>query len=576
MNVMTMPAGSPSKSKWVLVFLWLLSLIILLAINQYRNGPAVLADELGYLGVARYLAGAAALPDMYTASFYHIGYSIFIVPAFWLGSDPVSAYHWVMVINAMLAASVAPLSYVLARQFFAVPHRRALVITALVMLYPSIAVQTNMAWSENPLTPLFLIWVMLFMGLPGSRAWRPLTLSLVSVFLFFIHPRALGLEILVLIYFAMIAIYRRAQRGPYIAAAITMIVCHELARLALASVRHMSYASGGGNIKHFLEQMIHLSAVSQFLPASASGQLLYVSYASAGMCLLGLLGLLHLVVKRCLSRWSDEGLGGALCSEPMLWVLLGIFSIFFASIISMATGVRVDHWFYGRYVEITVPILLIAGATQLWAPRQLKMSATWGAAILISCVAFWYFGENITDKNAGWSNIPAMAPLIFAMRQNFGSDNGDAYAIFMMLTLAPMLLLAAAGSRARMPILLFYILNCAHTIYVWPRELVGRDASTASIRSAQKELQKDDLRGRLIAVVPQSFTDAPFVAIFYRIQYFIDQDQFKVLSPAEAAKVPFVVAPLNWRDENKTYRVIVELTPGVALWKQEPMGLPLK
>jgi len=36
------------------------------------------------------------------------------------------------------------------------------------------------------------------------------------------------------------------------------------------------------------------------------------------------------------------------------------------------------------------------------------------------------------------------------------------------------------------------------------------------------------------------------------------------------------VAPLNWRDENKTYRVIVELTPGVALWKQEPMGLPLK
>ena len=59
------------------------------------------ADELGYLGNARYIAGTSHLPDMQGTQLYHFGYSLFLLPAFWLFSDPVSTYRAVVVINAL-------------------------------------------------------------------------------------------------------------------------------------------------------------------------------------------------------------------------------------------------------------------------------------------------------------------------------------------------------------------------------------------------------------------------------------------------------------------------------------------
>ena len=50
----------------VLVFLHLLSGI-------QMEQPLVLADEVGYLGNARYLAGTAPMPNMQTTRFYHFG-----------------------------------------------------------------------------------------------------------------------------------------------------------------------------------------------------------------------------------------------------------------------------------------------------------------------------------------------------------------------------------------------------------------------------------------------------------------------------------------------------------------------
>src|SRR5690348_12174633 len=207
--------------------LWAASSALLLLINQYRNGPAVLADELGYIGVARFLAGAAPLPNMFTASFYHFGYSLFIVPAFWLGTDPVSAYRWVMVINCLLVATIAPLSYIFARKVLRAEHGVALLMALLALIYPANAVQTNSAWSENVLTPLFLLWVLgVFAVSANPKPLRLIGLSLLAALLYLVHPRMLGVEALTLVYLVFATIAMDGRRTRFVIAGAILVVAH--------------------------------------------------------------------------------------------------------------------------------------------------------------------------------------------------------------------------------------------------------------------------------------------------------------------------------------------------------------
>ena len=68
---------------------YLLLVVVHLLMGLQMKQPTVLADEVGYLGNARYLAGVASMPDLRYCTFYHFGYSLFLVPLFWLFKDPL-------------------------------------------------------------------------------------------------------------------------------------------------------------------------------------------------------------------------------------------------------------------------------------------------------------------------------------------------------------------------------------------------------------------------------------------------------------------------------------------------------
>src|SRR6476646_8573704 len=94
----------------------LLLFLARVALSLIRTGPVLVADEMGYLGNARTIAGGIDA-QMGLAPFYRSGYSLLIAPLLKLSSDPVVQYHLVLVLNAALGAAVFPLLYVLLSRF---------------------------------------------------------------------------------------------------------------------------------------------------------------------------------------------------------------------------------------------------------------------------------------------------------------------------------------------------------------------------------------------------------------------------------------------------------------------------
>src|SRR5438874_924581 len=86
----------------------LLALRLVLAVP--RTGPLLLAAEAAYLTNPRVLAGGIS-GQMSLAPFYRGGYSLVVAPLVAVGAGPESTYRLALALNAVLAASLAPLLY---------------------------------------------------------------------------------------------------------------------------------------------------------------------------------------------------------------------------------------------------------------------------------------------------------------------------------------------------------------------------------------------------------------------------------------------------------------------------------
>ena len=86
---------------------------VYLTVNWSFAGPTYLQDEIGYLANAAFLSGH----PIDGASSYHFGYSLFLLPAFWLFSTTGAIWKAVLVTNALLFAAAFAVLYVILRRF---------------------------------------------------------------------------------------------------------------------------------------------------------------------------------------------------------------------------------------------------------------------------------------------------------------------------------------------------------------------------------------------------------------------------------------------------------------------------
>jgi hypothetical protein len=398
-------------------FLGLVLLHILLALPMHQ--PLIHADELGYLGNARYLAGAAPLPELRGCAFYHFGYSLFLLPAFALFSDPLDSYRAALVINALLAGSlVFPLAYLL--EAFGLRERRVAAAAALLTCcYPAYLFFPALAMAENALVPVFAATAaLLVQAVRRQSVAAGLAFGTAAGFMYAIHPRGAlvtlaGAGFLCLLGWRHL-LPRRSALAGLAALAATVVAAFLLNR----HLKALGWGGLDGNTVAASGKLASLLTLPGLrnLVLELAGQLLYLQLATLG--LLGW-GAVLLVKTMGHDQYADAdraGRVGAWFLACCGLLLLGVSTVFMQATPEPGRG---DVYLYGRYNETWLaPLLALALArllTREWPARSL--AKWWGAglaatALLATVVVAGRGHQALLAMQAMSLNILAIAPLV--------------------------------------------------------------------------------------------------------------------------------------------------------------------
>ena len=319
-------------------------------IGLQMEQPFIIADEIGYLGNARYLAGVSHMPDLRTTAFYHFGYSLFLLPAFWLFPDPVQAYKAVMVINALLSGLLFfPLYYVL-DSILSTPRWLSIVASFTTCLYPSFVLQSNVAWAESAFITFCALLLALFIVLLNHKSYvAAVAFGCTASFLYTIHPRGLPIFVIAVAYLTLLALLRvlpmlRALAGIISACAIFVLTRVINAHLEIAgwgdqAIRNVpTVAAIASKVTHFKSFLLVVLA-----------QILYLSQATYGLFLLGVASIFLLFWRRVSAVSQTRIHDGTL--HWYTFLLLTSLGAFLASTLKIQSLKRGGQLIYGRYNE---------------------------------------------------------------------------------------------------------------------------------------------------------------------------------------------------------------------------------
>ena len=341
-------------------------LLVRMALALVRPGPVLLSDEIGYLTNARVLSGGTGA-DLLKTSFYEAGYSLVLVPVVGLVHDPEVAYRLAIVVNALLAASVFPLLYLLLTRGFDVAPGTAVWPALAGASYPSVTISAGVAIGENLLYPLLVAWLVC-LGLlvrartPATAAGWAAATGLAAAALWLVHARmlvAIGLSAVVIVAVASRRRELRPAAGGVLVLAVGLVAAHLLTVL----LEQENY--GGRDFTASLAKLSRLGDPERLALGARNlvAQTWYLLVATLGVVLAFLLG----DARRSLGRIRHAK--AAPRDVLLVLLLLTAVGLLLASALSFGHARRADRMIYGRYAEIAAPPLVALALSRLVARR---------------------------------------------------------------------------------------------------------------------------------------------------------------------------------------------------------------
>lgn len=337
-------------------------------------GPVLVADELGYLGTARWLARAGNSIDMVGNPFYSPGYAVVAaIPARLFSEDPAATYRWTVALNGVLTAAGLVITAVLVAWLLRASIRVTAFSGALAALLPSVNFYASVALAEALLVFLVPVSVGLVALVTTRMGESPLTRGAVSMlcgavlgWLPATHNRMLGVAavtaVIVSTHLVAIRSWRRLAAFTLgaLASVVLWRVTNDLTERALWDSRPATPQDGmvtAVTTRHGLWQTVQVLA----------GQAWSFAIGTVG---LGALATIALVRIACHSDGREASRLAAFTSPRRLvsiTIPLGVGAALATSATFMAGaylagGGRPDMIVYGRYVDIFAPLLITVGA----------------------------------------------------------------------------------------------------------------------------------------------------------------------------------------------------------------------
>ena len=356
--------------------------VVVAATFWFRTIPLAVADEIGYLGIAQFMATGDG-PNMASSSYYYFGYSVLLAPLYWISKDPVFIYHGAILINAACVALCVPLLTLLSGELGFTQNWKTVAIAILIALWPPNFFLAAFAWSEPLFRVLFLASILCVARASRTKRALPTILFAVCIIaLYATHGRAIGIVpvgiiTLLLLYFGA------EEKTPAVLRWVGLSVI--LTIIGYVFVRHLHHYLNHALWERFdADKSVVFdrlqSAITYFgfrtLVIVAAGQAWYQIVSTFGLVLVGGFAATQFV-------WRNRHVAWAL---PVFYAIFAVIAVYAASVGQMLYPHRLDHVIYGRYIDAASIILVWMALISIALKKTLGASKTVLAGIIISTV----------------------------------------------------------------------------------------------------------------------------------------------------------------------------------------------
>lgn len=422
----------------------------------------VVDDGFCYWGIAAYLSGYDWSELISASDYYSYGYSIILIPLFWLyrlGLSMTAVYRLAIVLNAFLLCGIYFMTLYMIKELFEdLPDILKQIISLFATLYIGNAVQMGFAWTEIFLCYVFwCVIVCLYWVVRKPDYKNLLGLIFSTAFLFAVHMRAVGVVIAVGMTLACFFIARRREiNKKYIwyTLGIAVLLCFAviLMKNYVNDYIYLDNASGSvNNVQATIDRVGSLLSIRGIMDLAISviGKIFYISSATFLFALVGVLAAgFHIV--HSLKKNDETGNRAKWQFKEWMIVFLllaflgevGVESIFKCQSFLRTAGAvgLVDTLVFGRYADFVLGPMLILGAWAVYHLKEHYKAILFSLLIAIGSAGVVQLGYNVLAFRKGTQTV-AFRPLSSPWLSILANGHKTDFACYVMLVSIGVLLL---------------------------------------------------------------------------------------------------------------------------------------
>jgi hypothetical protein len=370
---------TPRRWAFLLVAGWLVQAALRAWFSRLQVVPLANPDEAAYLEAARILAGGTAGNFSY-GTLYQGGYPLLLTPIYWFTSNSVIVYHAVMVINALVGATLMPLAYVACRRL-GLGRRTAYALSAVTALLPAAFFYSEYALSDAIFPVVVLAWLLCVHSLLTVTGRRPRYMAAVSSALlagyaYAVHPRGVVIVAGYAVVLILLAVRRLVPRATLAAAGLTLLVTLGAAELLNRYISAVLYPEGARSLSGQAWSRLTDYRGELQVAEMAGGQLWRLTTDTWGIGTIGLAAAVAAIARRGVRR--DVRIMAALSVA----VTLAIAYIAPAAL----PADQPATWASGRYLDCMSLAFFVVGAVVLLRARPVRIFRYAAAAAVFTAI----------------------------------------------------------------------------------------------------------------------------------------------------------------------------------------------
>lgn len=358
-----------------------------------------LVDEYGYMANAAYLSGEdwAYLSNMY----YGYGYSLWLVPLFWLCGSGVGMIRAAVMFNAVCVVGIFLTQYILMKKLCKDTNKNLIVLMSFVLcFYPFIVSSGLKVLCEVLLT--LVVWVtglLLYQALETGKWYYYMLSAISTVYMYFVHTRSFVFCGVIVLFLGLMFLLKKVNWKQLLIFGGVALLVFMLGAMLKNQIVDVVYSNklfealettGSSEIK--VGNMVTISGVIKKIFRVLGNLSIFHIYTFASRnfyIFVSTLGMFHvgaaIVIKESIQELKNQKNLSEVNAIKLLFVL-GAAIMVIATVVQSAGSLDVPSYnFYGRYYEYIIGPVVLFGIDYCINNR-----------IKIWSILIWLFGFGVT------------------------------------------------------------------------------------------------------------------------------------------------------------------------------------